>query len=237
MGIKPYLERRYDLTALNRRDMPGVRCFRADIADFDAIKPAFEGQDVVVHLSAVLRDAEWPEILRANLIGCYNVFEASRQAGVKRIIFASSSAVIRSYEFDEPLKALVEGRYSQVPSPWPIVTHESPIRPHRLYGASKAWGEALGRYYADCLGISVICIRIGAINAENRPRNPREFSIWCSFRDMTQMVEKCIEAPPALKFDIFFAISENKWGYRDIGHAREVLGYKPQDSADSFPRA
>jgi nucleoside-diphosphate-sugar epimerase len=241
-AIKPYLEKRYELSALNRRDVPGVPCHKADIADFEAIKPAFKGIDTVVHLSAaasVLRsfegpNAEWNEILQSNLIGCYNVFEASRLTGVKRIIFASSSGVIRGYESQFPYKPLIEGKYDEVPSSWQMVTHESPMWPWRLYGCSKVWGEALGRYFSDTFGISVICLRIGLVCAEDRPRNPREFSIWCSHRDMAQMVERCIDAPDSLKYDIFFVISNNKWGYRDISHARKVLGYKPQDTAEAF---
>lgn len=242
MAIKPFLENKYALSALNRRDVPGVPTLRADIADMDAIRPAFEGVDVVVHLSAAasaLRNytgvnAEWPEILKSNLIGCYNVFEAARLAGVKRIVFASSSATIRGYESEYPWKPIIEGRYDEAPASWPMVTHEYPMRPWRLYGCSKVWGEALGRYYSDAFGMSVICLRIGLVDAEDRPRNPREFSIWCSHRDMAQMVERCIAAPDTLKFDIFFVISDNKWGYRDISHAREVLGYAPQDSAEAF---
>jgi uronate dehydrogenase/NAD+ dependent glucose-6-phosphate dehydrogenase len=51
---------------------------------------------------------------------------------------------------------------------------------------------------------------------------------------MAQMVELCIDAPDSLKYDTFFVISDNKWGYRDISHAREVLGYSPQDNAEAF---
>jgi nucleoside-diphosphate-sugar epimerase len=242
MAIKPYLEKKYELSALNRRDVQGVPCYKADIADMEAIKPAFEGKDVVIHLSAaasVLRsfsgvNAEWPEILSSNLIGCYNVFEAARLAGVKRIVFASSSAVIRGYESELPWRPLIEGKYDEAPESWPMVTHEYSMRPWRLYGCSKVWGEALGRYYSDEFGMSVICLRIGLVDAVDRPRNPREFSIWCSHRDMAQMVELCIDAPDSLKYDTFFVISDNKWGYRDISHAREVLGYSPQDNAEAF---
>jgi len=241
-AIRPYLEKKYELSALNRRDVQGVPCYKADIADMEMIRPAFEGKDVVIHLSAaasVLKSfegvhAEWNEILQANLIGCYNVFEAARLAGVKRVIFASSSAVIRGYESEYPWKSLIEGRYDEVPESWPMVTHESPMRPWRLYGCSKVWGEALGRYYSDEFGMSVICLRIGLVCAEDMPRNPREFSIWCSHRDMAQMVERCIDAPSSLRFDTFFVISDNKWGSRDISHARKVLDYQPLDNAEAF---
>ena len=85
------LRGKYTLSALNRRDVPGVECHQADIADLEAIRPAFDGVDVVVHLAAIARgNATWEEVLNHNVIGTYNVFEASRRAGVKRIISASS---------------------------------------------------------------------------------------------------------------------------------------------------
>jgi NAD+ dependent glucose-6-phosphate dehydrogenase len=117
---------RYELTALNRRDAPGVRCIQADVADFSAIRPAFDGQDVVVHLAAVVRgNATWDELLHANVIGVYNVFEAARQAGVERVIFASSGSVFGGYAQRPPYNALLEGRYDDVPPSWPMLSHES----------------------------------------------------------------------------------------------------------------
>jgi len=115
-----------------------------------------------------------------------------------------------------------------------MITHESPLRPHGVYGCSKAWGEAVGRYYADSFGISVICVRFGWIPASNRPGPKRSYAVWCSHRDATQMVDKCISAPDRLRFDIFFAVSNNKYNYRDLTHARDVVGFVPQDSAELY---
>ena len=233
-GIIMYLEEKYELSALNRRDVPGVPCHRADIADLGAIKPAFEGKDVVVHLAASLGNASWEDTLHVNLIGCYNVFEASRLAGVKRVIFASSGATVWGYESDFPYNAIMAGEYEKVPSEWPLLTAESPVRPHGLYGCSKVWGEALGRYCSDMFGISVICLRYGRVKAEDRPTTPRDFAVWCSLRDSAQMVERCIDAPESVRFDIFYVLSSNRWRHRDIEHARQVVGYEPQDSADDY---
>ena len=106
----------YSLSALNRSRVEGVPCLQADIRDVDAIQPAFEGQDVVVHLSAIARaSVSWEEALETNLIGTYNVFEAARRAGVKQVIFASSGAAITNWERDEPYKSLVEGHYDNAP--------------------------------------------------------------------------------------------------------------------------
>ncbi len=99
---------------------------------------------------------------------------------------------------------------------------------------SEAWGEAVGRYYADSFGISVICVRFGWIPENNRPGPKRSFAVWCSHRDATQMVDKSISAPDGLRFDIFFAVSNNKYNYRDLTHARDVIGFVPQDSAEHY---
>ena len=229
------LEDKYELVALNRRAVPGIPCVQADISDFQAIEPAFEGVDVVLHLAAVARsDAPWQDVLRHNLTGTYNVFEAARQASVGRVVFASSGAVISRCELDPPYRQLVEDPDRSPPDQWATITHLSPFRPDGLYGCSKIWGEALGRHYVDCHGLSVICVRISAVLADDRPTSPRHYSVWCSHRDVTQMLEKCIAAPDDVRYDVFYAVSNNCRNYRDLEHAREVLGYEPQDSADEF---
>lgn len=229
------LEGKYALIALNRRPVPGVQCYQADISDLNRIRPAFEGVEVVLHLAAIARgEAPWEEVLRHNVIGTYNVFEAAREAGVRRVVFASSGAVINDYERDSPYNKLVEGPDKPLPAEWPMITHESSFRPQGLYGCSKIWGEALGRHYCDRYGLSIICVRIGAVLPEDRPTAPRHFSVWCSHRDVAQMLEKCITAPNNLRYDIFYAVSNNRRNYRDLAHAREVLGYVPQDHAETF---
>jgi nucleoside-diphosphate-sugar epimerase len=234
-AVRRQLAGRYDLTALNRRDVPGVRTIQADIADFAAMQPAFAGQDVVVHLAAVVNlNAGWEDILQANVVGTYNVFEAARQAGVKRVIFASSGTVIGGYGRQFPYNALLDGRYAEAPQPWPMITHAMPTHPASLYGCSKVWGEALAQHFADTTEMSVICLRFGVVNQADRPTDIRHFPIWCSQRDGAQMVERCIEAPADLKSDIFFVTSNNQWGYRDLTHGREVVGYVPQDAAETY---
>ena len=220
-----------ELRGLSRRGVPGVRSYQADIADLDAIAPAFAGVDVVVHLAAAVGSPPFEAVLRDNIVGSYNVFEAARRAGVSRVVFASSGAVVSGCEQEPAFAALVAGRYAEVSSV-PLLTHESPLHPSGLYGASKVWGEALGRHYADAHGLSVICVRIGRVNREDRPGSPREFAVWCSQRDIARFLERCIAAPPAVRFDTFFATSSNRWGYRDLAHAREVLGWEPLDRAE-----
>jgi len=234
-ALRQTLEQRYDLTALNRSDVSGVRCFQADIADLTAIQPAFADQEMVVHLSANAKlHAPWEDILQTNIIGSYNVFEAARQAGVKRILYASSGATISTWQRDFPYSALAAGDYDQVAQGWPMITHETPVRPAQLYGVSKVFGETLARHFVDNSEMSILCLRFGVVNREDRPITTQQFPVWCSQRDAVQMVEKCLVAPDSLKYDIFFVTSNNRWGYRDLSHARDVVGYAPQDSAENY---
>jgi nucleoside-diphosphate-sugar epimerase len=223
---------RFALRSLSRRAVDGVPSHRADIADLDAIQPAFDGVDAVVHLAADVRlNPPFDDLLRTNIVGTYNVFEAARRARVARVVFASSGAVVSGWERDDPYRAIADGRYERIAS-WPMITHETALRPSGLYGASKAWGEALGRHYADAHGLSVLCPRIGRVNAADRPTEPREFAVWCSRRDVARMIECCLAAPPSIRFDTFFVTSRNRWGYRDIAHARAVVGFEPVDAAE-----
>src|SRR5262245_5869547 len=224
-----------ELRGLSRRAVPGIGSHRADIADLDALVRAFAGVDVVVHLAAAVGSPPFETVLRDNVVGTYNVFEAARRASVSRVIFASSGAVVSGCEGEASLAALVAGRYTELPSR-PMLTHESPLHPSGLYGASKIWGEALGRHYADAHGLSVICVRIGRVKHEDRPESSREFAVWCSQRDIARFLERCITAPPTVRFDTFFVTSKNRWGYRDLTHARDILGWEPLDQAEDYRR-
>jgi len=232
-ALRQQIEGRVELSALNRSAVDGLPCHRADIADLEAIAPAFEGVDTVVHLAAdaTSPNPPWPSILNNNVTGTYNVYEAARRAKVKRVVFASSGAAVAGVESEQPYKDLVAGRYAGLTS-WPMVTHLSPVKPAALYGVSKVWGEVLGRQYADVHGLSVICVRIGRVHAQDRPLSAREFSVWCSQRDIVRLLERCLDAPASLRYDIVFGNSRNKWGYRDLEHTREALGWEPVDAAE-----
>ena len=221
----------YELAALNRRQVEGVTSFQADVADLDAIRPAFEGQDVVVHLAAFLGSSDWDGHLAGNVVGTYNVYEAARLAGVKRVVFASSNQAIGSFERVPPYSDICAGRYDLVPADFPIISHEQ-VRPASLYATAKVWGEALGRHFVDEYGISIICVRIGAVRQEDRPTTVRENSGYLSHRDTCQALQRSIDAPDSIKYDIFYAISNNRWNYKDLAHSKEVIGYEPQDSAE-----
>jgi nucleoside-diphosphate-sugar epimerase len=173
-----------------------------------------------------------------NITGTYNVFEAARRAGVHRVIFASSGNTVTALEREMPYRALVSGRYEELPAgqSWDRISPLAPARPGSLYGVSKLWGEALGRYFADIHGLSVICLRIGNVSAADRPRAPREYAVWCSQRDAARGIALAIDAPKTLRYEVLFVTSDDRWGYRDLTRTREALGFVPQDRAEDHRR-
>ena len=106
-AIRKRLEGKYELVALNRRKVEGVKCRQADIKNLDSILPAFKGVDTVVHLAGVFKGKlAWKDYLETNIIGTYNVFEASKMSGVKRVIFASTGAVVGGWEKEPPYDSI-----------------------------------------------------------------------------------------------------------------------------------
>ncbi len=166
------LESTCELSALNRRLVENVICHQSDIADLEAIRPAFEKIDVVIHLAATIQ-ADWNGFLQNNIIGTYNVFEIARQAGVKRAIYARSGAVISGHENQSPYREMTQGVYEKVPLSWSKLTYETPIWPQGIFGCTKVWGEALARHFSDSSDMSVICLPIGAVNTADRPHQNR----------------------------------------------------------------
>jgi nucleoside-diphosphate-sugar epimerase len=183
-----------------------------------------------VHLAAAL-GADVKQLLTTNVNGTYQVFEAARAAGVRRVVYASSGATVGGYEADEPFRAMVEARWADVPAPAPLVTHADPVRPSGVYGVTKVFGEALARYYADAFGMSMLCLRIGAVLPADRPEDSRQAAVFLSQRDAVQAIVRCLDAPPEVRFAVMFAVSDNRGRYRDVEHTRRTIGFEPQDAS------
>ena len=184
----------------------------ADIASGDGLDAVVRGVDAIVHLGGFSVEGPWETILQANIIGCYNVFEAARAAGVKRILFATSNHAVGFYRRDE------------------TIDHEVYPRPDSRYGVSKVFGEALGSLYADKYGMEVFNMRIGNVNP--RPVDKRRLAIWISPRDLAQLVTIGIEHP-GVRFEIVYGISGNRRSWYDNSNAHR-LGYRPQDDSEAW---
>ncbi len=212
-------------------DLPEGRFKRCDLSDFDAVSEAVAGMDVVAHLGADPEGREWDSVLNNNVIGTYNVFEASRQAGVSRVVGASSIMVSEGHREQEPYRAMMERRFDDIPAEPEPISPSIPAEPRGIYAASKVWLESLARVYSNTHGMSCICIRIGQVERD-RPRPPQGADIYVSQRDITQIWEKAIAAPDHVRFGIFYGMSDNQLRWTDISAAREVLGYVPEDRAE-----
>ena len=180
--------------------------------DFAAAMTAIAGCDAVVHLGAISTEGAWDDVLHSNIMGTYNIYEAARRHGVKRIVFASSIHAIGYYERNETIDANV------------------PTRPDSLYGVSKTFGENLARMYFDKFGIESVCLRIGTCIAA--PLDRRHLITWISYRDMRQVIERSLAAP-RVGFMVCYPTSNNRESFWD-DRAASVLGYKPEDSADDY---
>jgi uronate dehydrogenase len=181
-----------------------------DLADFAATQRAVEGADAVVHLAAIPQEDRFERLLEANVAATYNVFEASRQAGVRRVVFASTNHVTGFYATTER------------------VGPGDPVRPDSLYGVTKVFGEALGRLYADKWGVEVVCLRIGAFG--ERPGDADALSMWLSPGDGVRLFTRALVAPE-VGFLVVYGVSRvpSSW-WKNPGAA--VLGYEPVDDVD-----
>lgn len=179
--------------------------------DMDLMMKATEGIDAVVHLGAIPGEAEFHELLQANVVGTYNVLEASRQNGVKRIAFASTNHTTGAWEWNG-IQA----------------NPDMPPRADTLYGASKVYGEVLGRFYADKYGLEFVSLRIGGVNGGDKPQNIRSIWMWTSHRDMAELCRLAVDVE-GIQFAIVYGGSENLNSCLEFSSAKEILGFEPRD--------
>jgi nucleoside-diphosphate-sugar epimerase len=203
----------------------------ADVADLAALEAVFVGTEAVVHLAANAEvDASWDELLPANVIGAYHAFEAARRAGVRRVVFASSNHAMGMYMWDDD-------RFADAAHPDQVGT-DLPVRPDSLYGASKAWGEALGRFYTERHGLEVVCLRIGAVTEGDEPPDTaariepprvarRVPGMWLSHRDCVSLVEAALTAD--VGFAVVNGVSDNLGRWFTLDEGRRRLGWEPRD--------
>lgn len=232
-ALRPALDERYDVVGVDRRRGDGMR--RADLTRLRASSRLFAGVDAVVDLAAEGGQSISWRSARRNMRITEHVLEAALRHGVRRYVYASSNHVTGLYELDDPYAQIVAGRYDGlVPGGYALVSSESAPRPDGPYAVSKLFGEAAGRYYAECHGMSVVCLRIGTVRSEDAPRTPRHFATFLSYRDLRRLVTQALEAPAERSFGVYYGVSDNRWRFWDIANAGAELGYRPLDDAENF---
>ena len=219
-SLAQQLADRYDLRLMYRTapaEAPGGDVVIADLRAFADVRAAMEGVDTVWHLAGDPSvSATWESVLENNIVGTRNVLEAAREAGVRRVVFASTNHVMGMYDRD---------------GAWPVYNH-LPQRPDSLYGVSKAFGEDLGRHYHDAHGLEFIALRIGWFMETPEMASGVGRAMWLSPGDCAQVFVCATEA--AVPYGVFYAISDNPDRRWDVTDTMLKLGYRPRDS---WPRA
>jgi len=190
----------------------GEEVIAAELQDRVAVTGLLENVDAVVHLGGISTEQPFDDIVQANIIGTYNVYEAARINGTRRIVFASSNHVTGFYRQDQ------------------VVDARMPVRPDGYYAVSKAFGENLASFYFDRYGIETVCLRIGSSFPE--PVDRRMLATWLSFDDLQRLVAASLSAP-VVGFSVLYGMSDNNHVWWDNTPGKHI-GYRAQDSSEKF---
>ncbi|CAL9570590.1 NAD-dependent epimerase/dehydratase family protein [Streptomyces sp. enrichment culture] len=207
----------YRLRLLDLRPVEGEpEAIVADLADRDAVREAVRGVDAIVHLAGISLEAPFEKILRANIEGTYHLYEAAREEGVRRIVFASSNHAV--------------GFTPRPRGDDPLVPVGTPHRPDTFYGLSKSFGEDLAQLYWDRHGLETVSVRIGSCFPE--PTSVRMLSLWLSPADGARLLHAALTAED-VGHTVVYGSSANTRLWWDLGPAR-ALGYAPQDDSEPY---
>lgn len=249
--LLPEFAERYDLRLVDvvEREAAGgsPAVTGADLINPDSSKyrRLFEGVDVVIHLayknpgglwgSAVPPYERFP-IEMQNIQMAFNVLRCAYDAGVRRVLLASSNATTSWTE-----RARIHTRRQE------IITPEAAPRSQTFYGWAKLSYEQLGFLFANGdMGrqLEVISMRIGAprpIPATayngNLLRYKRDLGAYVSPKDLRQFIRKGIEVEniedeDGVPYLVAYAVSDNTRRFWSIENARRVLGFDPEDDSE-----
>jgi uronate dehydrogenase len=211
-AVTERLSERWNVIATDIRAGNGL--IGLDITDEHQCREAFSGADAVVHLAANPHEtASWDELLPLNVVGLHTVAVASMAAAVPRLVLASSLQAVWGYPPDHQVRS------------------GDAARPANLYGATKAWAEAVGSSIAVSSDTSVVALRIGYFSA--RPpteSDPRDLAAWLSPRDCAELVRAAVEGPVD-QFTVVNGVSANRYRHATYGAAEKAIGYRPSSDA------
>ncbi|MYW16463.1 NAD-dependent epimerase/dehydratase family protein [Streptomyces sp. SID2955] len=188
----------------------------ADLGDTEALGEAVRGVDAVLHLAGISLEAPFEKILKSNIEGTYNLYEAARREGVPRIVFASSNHAV-----------------GFTPAPRagePPIPVDTPRRPDTFYGLSKSFGEDLAQLYWDKHGLETVSVRIGSCFPE--PTSVRMLSVWMSPADGARLFHAALTAEE-VGHTVVYGSSANTRLWWDLSSAR-ALGYEPRDDSEPY---
>lgn len=221
--VRKLVERGHTVRGLNRKGTDGPEeSIKGDIADPDTVNRAVEGCDTIIHLAAYPDPADFLEVLlKPNVVGLYNIMNAAKEQGVRKVILASTIQVISGLKKKEG------------------VASTSDAAPTNHYALSKVWAEAMGEMYARCHDMSVIAARIGwltrTVAEAKRLEDRGAYNAFFSHDDAARFFTAAVETElPLHAFHVLYAFSKPRTEPRvDMEPGRRIIGYEPQDV---FPR-
>ena len=234
------LKDKYEIFGVDLKQSTKIPSVSLNTSNSQDLKKIFEGYDVVIDLAAhASTNTPWEMVTANNINSTFNVIKSACESGIKRVIFASSNHVTGMYENDYPYKNIVSGDYPKENN-IPYITTTMPISPDGPYGIGKSTGESIAKYFSNKFNISIICLRIGTVNLKNKPIDSegttgiRSFATLLTHNDLIQLIEKSINAPPDVKYEIFYGVSNNKWRFWDVKDSETKIGYIPNDNAEKW---
>lgn len=249
----------FDWTYYNRSDRPsehpygGYDTIVGNVTDGDALTKATESHEAMVHLAAYpYVDGTWEDVFEPNFLGMYNALEACRIHEVETFVFASTNHVMGYYEREYAPEIYFPGHGIALDS-------SDPVRPDSYYGASKAFGEDLLRYYIEDYeypkrgyALRICSVKHAeddhpysmaeqAVENGKMDRGSEEYqetvgrlkALWHSRRDFAQLISCCL-TDESVEYGIFSGVSDNDRRWFSIEKARAVLDYQPQDNGDDW---
>jgi uronate dehydrogenase len=191
-----------------------------DVTNEQQCRQTFSGADAVVHLAANPHEtASWDDLKTPNIVGVQAVASAAMAASVPRLVLASSLQAVWAYPHDRQVRST------------------DPARPANVYGATKAWAEAVGSWVAASSDTTVVALRIGYFSPRpptGSEATPRNLGAWISPSDCVELVRAAVEGPVD-DFVVLNGVSANRHRYAAYGDAEKAIGYRPNSDAWSPP--
>ena len=205
------LKDRHQLRGFDREPTPGIEDYVVgDIVDEEKVVGAAAGMDAIIHLVNV-PGGEW-EHAQQNMTGTYNVLEAARQHGARRVAYASRAGVLPQSYYPRSIQRTVH----------------MPTRPESHYSVTKVFAEAIGYMYTARHDLEFVAVRIGNFNRDRpHPEHPHQLG----HADCVRLFEQAITHPD-VGFEIVFGVSDSDWALYDLDHGRRAIGYDPQDRSE-----
>ena len=200
-----------DIAQLKSPALANETFIEADLADYAAMKQVMDGAEMVVHFGGHPDEEPFDDILQANIIGCYNVWDSAYHAGARRIVYASSIHAVGMH----PKTVAIDSNTAH--------------RPDSYYGLAKCFAEDMAKLYWDKKGLEAVCLRILSCADVG---NARAVGSWLSYGDLIHLVERAVDTPVA-GYSVIYGVSDNDRSPVDNSQAA-YLGYRPRDNAEQF---